>query len=748
VAFPTRSLVAATLIAAAAGFSSFASPAGPDPGSLLREARRSLREDGDGSSLTALGRRSSLWEARVSLARAANGDSSGPPAGPALGIPGVDAWLALRNDPKTDAAALARFAATLPPSPLAVEATGEASSRLRTPSERPAVRDAAARLLASGPSGPRERTVLLLARLRTEKDDAGRRAAMGELVSAVPDAPERDPAQFRADEAILFRAAALQAPLRARIARAKAVLGIHPDESAALVQRVAEGAPPEEALAAAELLLATGRALECERMLAPLGRGEPGTVAESARALSTAASLQRLSGSRPHGGKHSRSSARTTRSARVKGARAPVPKGELDRCLREAEGHLARELRPSVRQRLLSELLRAGRAADRPDVVRSAALRLSEADPGGTAGSEDLFQAAFAGYRTRDPGLVRESARGFGEIAARYQNVSVRRRAVYWEARALQKAEDPAARALFASLLPSTSPDLYGRWSADSLGVDPTPAPPLAAEAWPVEDAPAAASREYLAAGLDGLAELAAEAEGSLDRPFAARIASERRDFRRVASGLKGLHPALGTPEEGGVPLDERKLFYPVAHLRILKEAGRQAGVSPALLCGLIRQESLFQDRIVSRAGAVGLMQVMPATGKLLLRREGGRGRPDLSAPAENIRLGSQFLGRLLVLFEGDVVAALVAYNAGPSRALRWKKENADLAPDEWVEAIPFAETRDYVKRVLFFSGAYAALYDLPDPPGSSRLTAGDAGVPGIRPAVAPVGPSRPSGGR
>ena len=228
-----------------------------------------------------------------------------------------------------------------------------------------------------------------------------------------------------------------------------------------------------------------------------------------------------------------------------------------------------------------------------------------------------------------------------------------------------------------------------------------------------------AASREYLAAGLDGLAELAAESEGSLDRLFAARIASERGDYRRATSILKGLHPALGTPEEGGVPLDERELFYPLTHLSILREEGRRAGLSPALLCGLIRQESLFRPGIVSRAGAVGLMQVMPATGKLLRRREGGRGRPNLTLPDENVRLGSQFFGRLLKLFDGDVVAALAAYNAGPSRAARWKKENANLPPDEWVEAIRFPETREYVKRVLFFSGAYAALYGLPDPPGT-----------------------------
>ncbi len=729
--------LAATVLAATVGLPSAVLPARRDPSALLREARRSLREEGDDSLLKSLGKRSSLWRARVALSRAGAGERSGPPAGPTLGLPSIDEWLALRNDPKVDAETLARFASTLPFGPVAIEAIGEASGHLRTVSERRLVHAIAVRLLAARPYGPRAATVLLMARLRAAGDPAERRATMAELVSAAPDALERDPFLFGAEETRLFRAAALQAPLSTRIVRAKAILALHPDESAALVLRGKGGATAEDSLAAADLLLATGRFRECEQALASLERCEEAAAAEGARALSAAAALQRLSrGDRPRGRRKLR-----------KPLGDPITKADFERLNRNAEILLARGLRPWVRRRLLIELLRASREADRPDVVRAAGLRLIELDPGGSAGSEELFQAAFSAYRSSDPELVGVAARAFAEISSSYQNVSVRRRAIYWKAKALQKRGDPSARALFASLLPGTSSDVYGRWSADSLGVDPgTALPVFDGEALMVEDGPAAASREYLAAGLDTLAELAAESEGSLDRLFAARIASERGDYRRATSILKGLRPALGTPEEGGVPLDERELFYPLTHLIVLKAEGRRTGLSPALLCGLIRQESLFQAQVVSPAGAVGLMQVMPTTGKLLRRREGGHGRPNLSLPDENIRLGSQFFGRLLKMFDGDVVAALAAYNAGPSRAARWKRENADLPPDEWVEAIPFPETREYVKRVLFYSGAYAALYGLPDPPGPSRLITGDEG---IKPAAAgPVGSSRPSGGK
>ena len=107
-------------------------------------------------------------------------------------------------------------------------------------------------------------------------------------------------------------------------------------------------------------------------------------------------------------------------------------------------------------------------------------------------------------------------------------------------------------------------------------------------------------------------------------------------------------------------------------------------------------------------------MQLMPATGRQLHRREGHGGRPDLENPAVNVRLGVAYLRRLLDDFGGDTVLALAAYNAGPARARRWRSDLAALPADEFFESIPFSETRFYVKRVLFFEGAYASLYGVP----------------------------------
>ena len=225
---------------------------------------------------------------------------------------------------------------------------------------------------------------------------------------------------------------------------------------------------------------------------------------------------------------------------------------------------------------------------------------------------------------------------------------------------------------------------------------------------------PGAPSRELLRCGFPGLAEDAAESEGSLDPLFAGRAASARGDHRRAAAILKRRYPELGTPEEGAVPPEARSAYYPLAEADRIAEAARAAGVPASLLFGLIRQESVFTGNAKSRSGALGLMQVMPSTGRLLYRKENGKGRPDLNDPDANLRLGARYLRQLLDAFPGDTAAALAAYNAGPGRVRAWKKASGLAPEDEFLESIPFGETRLYVKRVLFYQGSYAALYGLP----------------------------------
>jgi soluble lytic murein transglycosylase len=137
--------------------------------------------------------------------------------------------------------------------------------------------------------------------------------------------------------------------------------------------------------------------------------------------------------------------------------------------------------------------------------------------------------------------------------------------------------------------------------------------------------------------------------------------------------------------------------------------------VDPLLILGVIRQESAFNARAISRSDARGLMQLLPSTGREAYQRMGLEGFRDdlLFDPQMNVRLGAQYLGRLTETHRGNLILALAAYNAGPSRVKRWLQELSTADWDEFIERLPFEETRLYVKSVLRNYGMYQRLYAL-----------------------------------
>lgn len=146
---------------------------------------------------------------------------------------------------------------------------------------------------------------------------------------------------------------------------------------------------------------------------------------------------------------------------------------------------------------------------------------------------------------------------------------------------------------------------------------------------------------------------------------------------------------------------DDYELRYPLAYEMPLKRAADVHDLSLSLLSGLMRSESLFMHDIRSPAGALGLMQVMPRTGRQVAKRLNirWRGNNTLINPSTNIRIGSFYLAEQLKRF-GHPALAAAAYNAGPHRVSRWLPD--DPVPlDVWVAAVPFTETRNYIQRVL-----------------------------------------------
>ncbi len=149
-----------------------------------------------------------------------------------------------------------------------------------------------------------------------------------------------------------------------------------------------------------------------------------------------------------------------------------------------------------------------------------------------------------------------------------------------------------------------------------------------------------------------------------------------------------------------------QELTLPLRHEDIIRQQAREKGVDAALIAAVIYSESKFDDR-TSSAGARGLMQITPEAAQDIERHSGGTTFKlgDLSDPEINIRYGTYLLRELLDRYDGDVVAALAAYNAGPGNVDSWG--GSELTVDD----IPFPETRAYVEDVLDKQRAYRDKY-------------------------------------
>ena len=154
---------------------------------------------------------------------------------------------------------------------------------------------------------------------------------------------------------------------------------------------------------------------------------------------------------------------------------------------------------------------------------------------------------------------------------------------------------------------------------------------------------------------------------------------------------------------------------YPFPYRELVKREAAEWGIDPYMMAAIIRQESAFKADIVSHAGAIGLMQVMPPTGAQLARTHGPNGFTDesLTKPEVNLHLGAAFFVDMSRRYDNELPIVLSAYNAGPTRATRWRRYPEASDPLRFTERIPFVETRGYVKSVRRNLGLYRVLYGL-----------------------------------
>ncbi len=167
------------------------------------------------------------------------------------------------------------------------------------------------------------------------------------------------------------------------------------------------------------------------------------------------------------------------------------------------------------------------------------------------------------------------------------------------------------------------------------------------------------------------------------------------------------------------------RLRYPAAFKENVLPAAQAQSIDPWWVLGLIRQESRFIPDIRSSVGATGLMQIMPATGKMLAKNSGIKnpGKLSLTDIDLNVRLGTKYLRQLHDRFNGSAVLASAAYNAGPGRAASWRSAlPKPIDGAAFAESIPFSETRDYVKRVLSNAVLYHAVHNGGSAPSLKKL--------------------------
>lgn len=357
----------------------------------------------------------------------------------------------------------------------------------------------------------------------------------------------------------------------------------------------------------------------------------------------------------------------------------------------------------------------------------------------GPQAAEAQFLAGWIALRRlKDPALADTH---FARVADAGGSPLTQSRAYYWRGRAAEAQGDMVDAQLFYDQAARYPTAFYGQLAAEktgektlTIGRDPEI---TSAERAQFEAMGAVKAMRYLA-GIGANDEFKVFAADLADlMPSAvdeALLTDLTRSYGDQQAGMRVVRNAA----RRGIILPERG--YPlVATPTVMDDP------EPALVLGVTRQESSFDPRARSGAGATGMMQLMPGTAEGLARKLGlSYSHYDLEDAQYNLRLGSAYLGELVARFGGSYVMAAAAYNAGPSRPAQWTAacgdpRSAATDPLDFIECIPFSETRDYVMRVMEAMQVYRARLH----GGSAPLTlASDLKRGGYSYGMAKLGPA------
>ncbi|HEV2719228.1 MAG TPA: lytic transglycosylase domain-containing protein [Thermoanaerobaculia bacterium] len=381
-------------------------------------------------------------------------------------------------------------------------------------------------------------------------------------------------------------------------------------------------------------------------------------------------------------------------------------------------------LADDVRVQVLGALMAAAEGKNQDAYERELIPQLAKIDPSQEAGLQHFWDKAWAAYARGDlNGAVEQMT----FIRDNYRNPNVKRQAAYWIARSIERlGRKEEAAAMYRNLSSAPYDDVYAKF-AESRG-----APHATATNNPLtmnrpdwrdiaeQNMPLELRLAYELTALADVRDARAEILKNRTRknqPYADALMAElynySGDWLSMLRALRSAFPQIATVEQDSVPPYFLKMYYPVRYQTLIRKYSRKNGLDPHLVMGLINQESFYNPRTKSHAGAIGLMQLMPATGKEL----GGQifGRFDvkrLDNPEVNIELGTMHFRFLVDLFGGKTELAIASYNAGQGNVAKWRRAAPSKPMDEFLESIPFAETRNYVKRVTMLSAAYARMVE------------------------------------
>ncbi|MFZ0994050.1 MAG: transglycosylase SLT domain-containing protein [Candidatus Sulfotelmatobacter sp.] len=368
------------------------------------------------------------------------------------------------------------------------------------------------------------------------------------------------------------------------------------------------------------------------------------------------------------------------------------------------------------------------------DAFREAQQRF----PNGARASYTHWKAAWLTLRQ---GRNQDAEKAFEEQIALYPSGAETPAALYWRGRLAEEDDQPLmARAFYQKLSDRYCNFYYAELGRQRLKHLPAVAadamthyalldrvPPLdnsgkVADSDPPSDELHVQKAELLGNG--GLVDFAvrelqaaAAADGGSWGPAeAAQLYDESGHYDQAIEVMKHSTPnyfALDIPD---LPRKYWEALFPKAYWSDLKRSSAANGLDPYLVASLIRQESEFNPNAVSRANAVGLMQLLPKTGKTVARQVKMRryNSSQLYTPAVNLQLGTRYFRGMVDKFGGSFEYALAAYNAGSDRVEDWLSQGQYRDPQEFVESIPFTETREYVQAILRNASVYRQLYGTP----------------------------------